>query len=179
VRSEQTGRRRPRAAGFTLTEAVVAMGLTGVVMTASLAALSNNQRMWTATDNEMEGAGEAVRAVQLMVSGAYGGPGLRMAEWDAAVPTPAITNVLGGPSRIDYRFRGTNYYYTLTETDEIQDAASNVLCRHVESLNFSREAAKPGTIKIDLVVRRCGAPVADQYVRFVTWAACRNRPRAP
>jgi prepilin-type N-terminal cleavage/methylation domain-containing protein len=171
--------RKPRAAGFTLTEVLIAMGLSGIVLTAALAALSNNQRMWSATDNEMEGTGEAVRAVQLMVGGAYGNPGLRMAEWDATVPTPVITNVLGSPACINYRYGTNNYFFKLTETDEIRDSSSNVVCRHVESLNFIRETEKPGTIKIDLVVRRTGAPAADQFVRFVTWVACRNRTRSP
>jgi prepilin-type N-terminal cleavage/methylation domain-containing protein len=173
--SEALGRRR---SGYTLVEVLIATALAGMVLAGALAALSNNQRMWIATDNEIEGSGEAMKAVQLMVSGAYGNPGLRMAEWDPSVPTPAITTVNGSESRVDYQCGTNSFYFTLDDMDQIVDGSGNVLCTHVDSVEFTLEDSKPGTIRIDLVIRRIGAPAADQFVRLVSWVACRNRPHS-
>ena len=178
--SYKTGVRRTNRAGFTLVEVLIATALAGIALMASLAALSSSLRIWGSTDREMDGSGEILRALQRMVSGIGTNPGLRMAEWDASVPTPAISDgAIGENSRIDYRYGTNNYFYTLTNTGWIEDGSSNVVCRNVDSIAFALEADKPGTIKIDLVLRREGAPAADQMFRLVTWVACRNRTHSP
>lgn len=173
------GKGRSRRRGFTLVEAMIAMALAGVVLSSTLVWLSSNQRLWAATDQQLQASGEANLAMQFMVNGAYGEPGLRMAEWNPVGPRPFISTSQGQPARIDFDYGTNAYFYLLNDSGQIVDRRTNVLCSNVSSLSFSRESSKPGTLKIDLTVMRNGAPLTDRYVRLVTWVACRNRPHSP
>jgi len=160
--------------GFTLTEVLVVMLITGLIIAGSVASLWQIQRLWKVCEIELEGTGEAALALQKMVSGCYGNPGLRMAEWNSSVPTPRVVTTNGGPHRIEFTYNGGSYYYQYDGGNQITDQDGVVICDNVAQ-PFSFSVYQSGVVKIDLGLYRIGAFTSTRYIRLATWVALRNR----
>lgn len=170
---DRTKPHRRRAAGFTLTEVMVATALAGLVVAGSVTSMVQIQRLWTLAESEIEGTGEAALAVQKMVSGWNGSPGIRMAEWNPGT-SPTIVTKNGGDYRIEYTFNGTNYWLEYDGSETIFNQDGTVICRNV-SQPFAFSIPASGVVKVDLGLFRTTATSGQRYVRLATWTALRNR----
>jgi prepilin-type N-terminal cleavage/methylation domain-containing protein len=173
MKTDETGNGAKRRRGFTLTEVMVSMFITGLVVAGSFSSMIQIQRLWTLAETEIEGTGEAALALQKMVGGWEGNPGLRMAQWTPGV-SPIITNINGKPYRIQYRFNGTNYWYQFDGSDTVRNQDGAIICQRV-SQPFAFTIPTPGVVKIDLGLYRTTATSGQRYVRLATWTALRNR----
>jgi prepilin-type N-terminal cleavage/methylation domain-containing protein len=167
-------RRQKLSGGFTLVETLIVMGIMGLITAGTLSALWQAQRLWRSTENELEGIAAATLALQKMIGGYSGKPGLRTAEWDRAIPSPKITTDGGRPTRISFVAAGVTNSFQLSG-DRLIDKSGQVLCGNVMSVEFTQSADKPATVKVDLMIMFTGAFAPQRYYRLVSWVAMRNR----
>jgi len=160
--------------GYTLVEVLVAMVITGMLIAGAVASLWQIQQLWVLAETELLGTGQAALALQKMVSGSYDNPGLRMAVWDASVPTPRVVQTNGGPHRIEFTHGENAYFYEYDGHDAILDQDGVVICDSVTT-PFSFSIHEAGVVKIDLGLYRSGTYASQRYIRLATWVALRNR----
>lgn len=152
--------------GFTLTELMIAAGLSVAVIAAVVVAYSGTVRSWQTTAAYANIQREASLAVEVMARSIR--PGSNVVIGSGGDSLAVVLNTGSGDSTIAA--------FTLDEDGRIVDINGSVVTTRVDSLGFS--SADQKTVNIDLVLRDDIGTVDritdDQAVYISTTAICRN-----
>jgi type II secretory pathway pseudopilin PulG len=152
--------------GFTLTELLIAAGLSIAVVAAVVVAYSGTVRSWQTTAAYANIQREASLAIEVMARSIR--PGSNVVIGSGGDSLAVVLNADGSDSTIAL--------FTLDDDGRVVDIHGSVVTTRVDSLGFS--SADQKSVNIDLVIRddigTAERTTDDQAVHMSTTAICRN-----